>query len=329
MRFDKGRIGRYLYLQILDPTKIHTAIGHKGYNGHPLAQHQRLEVKGKFKTQLGAAEYVKHQYNIAIGGDILYLAKDLQDIPHGDDLLLCKLASDNALMSQYNVGITDIPITHTMSEYDGIMVYRPGSTIIDGLSNQHLGLDFQQNIFQYTVNHARLTNSKTDIRDFGSGIRLDLGFTQGQLCSDLFMGDKDFKIPNTKDVGNAYLHSMPLGLRNDLGRMLRYCQDTLKSKFPNAMSDEYRSCLARPYFMDKFFPGMEIDFEYFNISVRKSTDVLLKHMDYLNDWRMGYNHAAVYSYFILDKGVKYRVTIVMCFRRSIGSFVEHMMQVEG
>ena len=139
-----------------------------------------------------------------------------------------------------------------------IMVYRPGSTIIDRLTNQRLGLDFQQNIFQYTVNHARLTNSKTDIRDFGSGICLDLGFTQGQLCSDLFMGDNDFKIPNTKDVGNEYLHSIPVGLRNDLGRMLRYCQDTLKSKFPDAMSDQYsRSRLARPYFMDKFMPASQ------------------------------------------------------------------------
>ena len=62
--------------------------------------------------------------------------------------------------------------------------------------------------------------------------------------------------------------------------------------------------------------------------MKNESDILMKHMDHLNDTRRGYEDSMVYSYLENRHGICYRVTFVMTFRRSVGSVVSKMHETE-
>ena len=67
---------------------------------------------------------------------------------------------------------------------------------------------------------------------------------------------------------------------------------------------------------------------YVSIFVKNESDLLLKHMDHLNNTHRGYEDSIVYSYLENSHSICYRVTFVMTFRRSVGSVVSKMHATE-
>ena len=124
-----------------------------------------------------------------------------------------------------------------------------------------------------------------------------------------------------------FIEGMPLGALSLLCNVLLSSAKVIRSKHPSAFNDTDRSQLVHDRFISKCFAGLQagmIPFEYIHVSVREYNEPLRKHFDVLNDWRDNYNHSAVYSYFITYEGTLYRVTIVMCSRRSMGSLMENI-----
>ena len=74
--------------------------------------------------------------------------------------------------------------------------------------------------------------------------------------------------------------------------------------------------------MEKHWPGKQIKFEYINMSIREVSDQLKMHFDRKNDARDGYQNCMVYSFIKKIDDKKYRVTIVMTFRGSVGKLFD-------
>ena len=168
-----------------------------------------------------------------------------------------------------------------------------------------------------------------EVRDKGTGVRINCGFTQDQNSSERYTDSKGsthshLKLPlvNTGDITR-----MGTPVCNGLGNILKYFQSVHLIECSGAMNNYGRSKLTGPRFGDVCWPGMNILWEYLNISVRSVKDELRMHMDYFNDRQKGYNHTVVYSYLVTEGGLNYRVTLVMTFRRSWGSFMDKILQV--
>lgn len=182
--------------------------------------------------------------------------------------------------------------------------------------------------FLYFYHHgcqSRKGNDR-DIRDNSKAIRFNLGFKQGQLSSVRYMGQNDIKIPTVVILPFIEMESR---LRECTGDLFEVCFRYLQLKDDTLANNPLRELITHSHLTSPCFPGKRVGFEYYNVSMRDmSSDILGKHMDHLNDWRVGYNHCMVYSYFVPYREKLYCITIVMTFRRSIGSIVEKIAKLK-
>lgn len=287
---------------------------------HPLRQHQpkRMKDMNNLMGSASAWQYgsVVEHINVAIPTNhLLYTFYDLHRIPHGDENLSNKDALDKSFQG---MGIRVINICGTMS-YGPLAVYYHDSPFMRDMY-EHVNVKrMQRELFHYLLQMYNSNGGKHSRDSYG--VRVDFGLGQGQLSSNLF----------TDKAGNAHripfcnlkeLHKMNHNLKSDIIDLLMYMQTLL----PHACPDKERSNFVHSSFHSAGLEGSQIDWEYVNISLRRSDDTLHMHLDHKNDARLGYNHGAVYSYLSADQGHDYRVVIVMTFRASMGSFMERIRQ---
>ena len=75
--------------------------------------------------------------------------------------------------------------------------------------------------------------------------------------------------------------------------------------------------------------NLKSNFEYYDLLLTKADTPLVRHMDYMNDYRKNYNHCFVYSFHQRDDGVLYKVSFVMTTRSHAGSAMEEIRSMKG
>jgi hypothetical protein len=112
--------------------------------------------------------------------------------------------------------------------------------------------------------------------------------------------------------------------------ILSSCAQTVRSNYSNAFNNQERTQLVHERFISKCWDNIQpgdIPWEYINISIRKDDAELLKHLDGKNDGRLNYQHSAVYSYFVDYEGSRYRFTIVMTTRHTLGKLFDNIAKL--
>ena len=71
-------------------------------------------------------------------------------------------------------------------------------------------------------------------------------------------------------------------------------------------------------------PTLQANFEYYDLRLMRSNDLLLRHLDYKDDTRTNYNHNYVHSFTRAVGGVEYIMIFVMTTRLHVGAAMERM-----
>ena len=71
-------------------------------------------------------------------------------------------------------------------------------------------------------------------------------------------------------------------------------------------------------------PLLQENFEYYDLQLTRSNDVLLRHMDYKDDTRDKYNHNYVHLFTQTIKGTEYIMIFVMATRLHVGVAMDHV-----
>jgi hypothetical protein len=94
----------------------------------------------------------------------------------------------------------------------------------------------------------------------------------------------------------------------------------------NALDNSMRANLLGPYFNERHWPGRGLLWEFIDLNIRKVSKTLVKHLDYQNDSRDGYNDVAVYCECIHhgDDIDMYKMTYVLTSRKSSGKLIDRV-----
>ena len=243
-----------------------TKFGMNQPKGHPLSMGTSPQTKQRAANQLDAIKWVQQQYNVAVSTEMAYKVRNLQRIPHCDAAVVDKSHADK-ILQQNGVQVIDIGANHSLTgEGTPINVFRKNHSVVSSLRQAKVSDKSRRVVLDYLMqskNEILLAGNENEVRDAGECIRLDLGFTQGQLCSDRFvdsLGRKhdEIKIPLARCGPVA---SMDTECREAVGNILKYFQSVLLLLSPNAVNDEVRSRLARERFGDVLWPGKRIIWE--------------------------------------------------------------------
>lgn len=335
---------RYLYIQFPDNSiaqdevynpeimrETHGRPNTEGRQGCPLNPYQPQSLKKKNNTILGATAYVALHVNIALG-TMLYVCNNLHRLMHGDNKYSSKASDDNSLRTS---GAQVVDISQSDSTLDrpdiGFHLWRDGHIPGNlGSVNDVMQLMLFSYFWKIAMENAPKTDEERDQNS--TTFRWDQGFTQGQSNSDRYVDANDVKHNHLKI---PYCHfgliqDMPPQVRAIFYTILSSCAQTIRSKYPNAFNNQARTKMVHERFISKCWDDLQpgdIPWEYINISIRKDDAELLKHLDGKNDWRLNYHHSAVYSFFVDHEGSRYRFTIVMTTRNTLGRLFDNIAEL--
>lgn len=270
-------------------------------------------------------ERIVRQVNILIPlNHFVYTCDNLHEIPHGDERVQNK-ANRDAVLSCSGVDLVDISLSTTLGP---IRVYYSRSVLTMGIESCVRGLhSMQANLFEH------LFNSYEEMKINGgrdsNAARVDFGLGQGQPTSMNYVDNRG-GVHRLPFCNLDLFRAMNDALKAEIRDLLLYFNQEFNGEGGpyNSCKDELRSKLVNDLFHDAGWGGSFVGWEYINISLRSASDTLYKHFDSKNDRRVGYNHAAIYSFIRSHCNMEYRVVIVMTYRNSMGCAVDRIREGE-
>ena len=142
--------------------------------------------------------------------------------PHGDGTVARKYKIDVTMKTG---GRSAINIPEDTISYDsyGLKVFRGGSQVIDKLEERGINNRFCESFFEFVANFGKShIKNVGESRDYGTGTRINVGSTQGQVNSIFYDGDNNLKIPLLKGEGSLFLSGMEPDMRFLVGKLLEH-----------------------------------------------------------------------------------------------------------
>lgn len=109
----------------------------------------------------------------------------------------------------------------------------------------------------------------TDQNRDGDGVRVNADFAQIQSTTK---PDEKIRklISNLYVDGQRFLQMMDVNLKQKLGHLLEYMTEVMKKQYPQHFDNIDRTDAVERHFINKYWPGRKILFEYINFPVKKS-----------------------------------------------------------
>jgi hypothetical protein len=298
---------RYLYFQT---PKDRKQLGR-------LAMHKPRATKDTARDMLTDLELIHQQTNIGIDpiGQI-YAVKNLDVTPHGAADIKKKEENDHVL-NQNNITVIDLDDHEIASGVEFV-----GSTALNMTSESNVMKDlmskFNEPLRKELARYV-LDNGKSSAnRDNDDAKRIYFGFGRVQKSSSYFGG---VKIPT---FNSFHLKRMSKDLRNGLAIVLSAGQRCLDKFYEDSGEEIGKDEIRCNHVQDVWrsaLPDSLIDWdtiEFVDVNIRSQGE-LLRHCDYLNDYRQNHNGCVVFSYSITIDNQLYRVVMVMVSRMSVGA----------
>ena len=288
---------------------------------HPLNSRdvaKRLEAAQNFEDCL---PFTKIVYNLVISQEQVYIKSDLNVTAHGDHKTIAKGRNDCIISEN---GKKSITVESSMIEFrdKNIALYRENSRVVIGL-NSVVSSGFKISFLNVGLSTKFKAKSKRDSGD--DVVRIYIGFARVQKNSENTIDG--ISIPKLHIDGKKFLSEMTVRnpiLLADFGNLLSYFSQLLCDMYVSCTMKSERTTINKKYFTCNYWPELDIIFEFIDVNIKKCDRGLLMHFDKMNDWRKGYNKSVVYSYVMEQNDDIYKVTLVMTFRKSIGSLMERV-----
>eukprot|EP00980_Cylindrotheca_fusiformis_P023778 scaffold10972_cov59-Cylindrotheca_fusiformis.AAC.1 len=310
-------------------------------------------LKKKANGQLDDIGRVQSQISFPVQSqDMFYCVRNLHQKPHGlamqENWNAATISLDKANVAHKEVG--DHWKTNKYFDENLKLLYSGSGLMAWFLRQQQENcrpaLD-KKWLKDFVIEHG-ISNGSRDVADEGkTNKRVGIGFGQNQknenslqlkcavpdMATCVVENEDDLKMPTLNTTKLDLMLQKAPQVVEALAEILGFSQRCLESFYQKdetrPFSNEFRSKTFGNRLHSHFFPdeaaaseGPSFDWEYIDITVKNSAD-LPRHMDYMNDSRVGYNHCAVYS-FIIDE---YRVSIIMTTRCSVGSCADRLQHV--
>ena len=306
--------GQYFYAQLLSDSSI-------DING----LHQNSTEKECVRGHLDEYYNVDNQISFELTSTpMMYCIKDLANRPHGTAFLKDKRAADTSLQLAGSDLIHLSPqLAHNGSVHHKQLCKISYSDSPYMIEYQRLGrgavIDTRL-LMDYIVGNSRCKRDQPRNCWF-----VDFGFSRPQRTSDIYsFSDGSFiKMPFLRPPPN-----MDPSLRLQLGLLFSIAQEYSDDFLVPTEFDMIRTILFGQRFRNDFFPGSTTRFEYFYLSMRCVDEPIQRHCDYHNDVRQGFSQVVVYSFVDSYQGKKYRLSVVMTYRRVCGAFLNNWNEKE-
>ena len=320
----------YMYFQIMKT------------NNHSLSQTN----DAKCRAHLPRRDLVKIKCEVSVlgGSRHAYAKTDLTVTPHGSEMTTEKVVIDDLLE---RAGVPQVTVIHggkmgvvDLSESFGLVVLYSNSRHLKRLPN-HLDLEWQ-------LMHYYLATPGCDEHDgarssgrVGTFLqRKWWGFSQNMPLS--YECHRQFNLKTRRVLVNHGRHvgagvnipafstkmfdHVPFCLQDYLFALMETGQAVLRKHW----GGQALNCRSRNHAFSRKLntqmgrPRLQANFEYYDLRMMRSDDVLLRHMDYKDDTRKNYNHNYVHSFTHTIDGVEYIMIFVMTTRLHVGAVMEHI-----
>ena len=280
----------YLYIQELKINEISL-----------LNSHIAISVKDKNKNISSQIKNISKHMTLPITNYMLYLFQDLHKLPHGMHLLQYKDEFED-VCRQYK-----IPTVHLQSVSNKfshpIMSFNSDSKELNSFKN--IKID-EINLIENLLQHGEKNYSRDKSHIVSK--RMNIGFSRPQPNSTNSRYEKNLCLPFFTNKNYMKLNK---NLIPQIGNIMEVAQETLDSKYPNAMNDTIRNKLFGKYMSDQFLVKNS-RFEFIDILLHSGC-VLDKHLDHKNACD-NYKYGCSYSFVRTYKNIRYRVNFIMCNR---------------
>ncbi len=282
-----------------------------------LAMHKKRKIKDTARHISSDLQYIQQQTNIHIDpiGQI-YATSNLDVTAHGAEYIRTKEENDHVL-KQNNIAVIDLD-NHKIDT--GVEFV--GGTALNMTSDSNVMKDlmskFNEQLRKELARYV-LDNGKSSAnRDNDDAKRIYFGFGRVQKTSTYFGG---VKMPT---FNSFHLKRMSKDLRNGLAIVLSAGQRCLDKFYEDSGEEIGKNEIRCNHVQDVWrsaLPDSLIDWdtiEFVDVNIRSQGE-LLRHCDYLNDYRQNHNGCVVFSYSITIDNELYRVVMVMASRMSVGA----------
>ena len=258
---------------------------------------------------------------------ILYSCPKLHERPHGSAPEMY-LRRSRATIEKH--GIENVAISKSMAgdsgvakEEDVVVAFDHSRIIIAINMTMRGGLEqFRQSLFAYMMSRNKtdtVRNEKLSKGQPATNIRARFGYNQIQRPTHHSHWTLEGERMPSYNVYDFL--DMDEDLRYNIIKFAEGGQRFLCDNYRSAMRDLNRisHCVKR---LNEAmgFPQSTSRFEYFDVVLTRNA-LLKKHMDYKNDYRHGYDHCVVYSFFCGT----YRIAVIMTTRRDIGAALDRAL----
>lgn len=307
----KRKIGgsdkRYLYFQT---PKDRKKLGR-------LAMHKTKAIKDTARDMLSDLECIQQQTNIRID-DIaqIYATSNLDVTAHGAEYIRNKEENDHVL-KQNDITVIDLDDHKIDTGVEFV-----GGSALNNTSDSNMVKDlmskFNEPLRKELAKYVLEKGKSSANRDNDDAKRIYFGFGRVQKTSNYFAG---VKMPT---FNSFHLKRISKELRNGLAIVLSTGQRCLDKFFEDSGEEIDKDEIRCKHIQDLWrcaLPDTLVDWdtiEFVDVNIRSKGD-LLRHCDYLNDYRQNHNGCVVFSYSITIDNELFRVVMVMVSRMSVGA----------
>ena len=255
---------------------------------------------------------------------ILCIYQDLHLHPHGDDDVKEK-DKHEILLREANIPSTTVRVKDQYFNDGPIIVIRESHRILQSASVFYQGISGPLVDLIVKGDGFYKTN---DPRVHGSNYRFFLGFSsriQRRKKQKLYRkGTTTVSLPSIHKKGEHLLREMDPKLKAKFGMLLKECENLVCCYHPDAFRDIFRNDFWRNKWSSKHWPELNISWEFIDISMKDVIHDMKCHLDYMNDYRKGYNYCAVFSSVVDVNGTLNRLTIIMASRKICGRVIQRI-----
>ena len=309
---------------------------------HSLRQNYPPELKRREHLPETDAVMIQHEVAIMPHRRVSYGAEDLIKRPHGSSPVLDKQRYDDSLDAH---GIPHVTIHNggnrgviDLVDSLGLFVVYPNYHGYRRVPDIDGGEDA---VLYYVLSTAeKLVVDKSRGGDnasssFNKRVRWGVGQIQqvgrrdnrqySQRTRHVTVGEgkhgaSQEKVPVPTMTAKAYL-DLPLRAREFIKNIAEFGQKQLRRFHGETALANIRRNKLFSRRLNRLMGQCDMlaNFEYYDVVVTDSEAELQRHMDYGNDWRAGYNHTFIHSFFREINGKVYKVSVIMTTRRDAGA----------
>lgn len=282
-----------------------------------LAMHKTKAIKDTARDMLSDLECIQEQTNIRID-DIaqIYATSNLDVTAHGAEYIRNKEENDHVL-KQNDITVIDLDDHKIDTGVEFV-----GGTALNNTSDSNMVKDlmskFNEPLRKELAKYVLEKGKSSANRDNDDAKRIYFGFGRVQKTSTYFGG---VKMPT---FNSFHLKRISKELRNGLAIVLSTGQRCLDKFFEDSGDEIDKDEIRCKHIQDVWrgaLPDTLVDWntiEFVDVNIRSKGD-LLRHCDYLNDYRQNHNGCVVFSYSITIDNELFRVVMVMVSRMSVGA----------